>query len=77
MLWQRKEVQRIVGAVTLPPPTYFRVFTSNYVAIRDTNIGSGNHVINCTGDKRFGLDDEGHRVLERNATAYGRGESPG
>lgn len=77
MLWQREEVQRIVGAATLPHPAYFPVFTSNYVAIGDTNIGRGNHVINCTGDKRSGLVDEGHRVLERNATASGQGESPG
>ena len=76
MLWQRKEVQWIVGAVTLPPPAHFLLFTSNYMAIGDTNFGSGNHVINCTGDKCFGLVDEGHRVLERNATASGQGESP-
>jgi hypothetical protein len=73
MLWQRKEVQRIVGAVTRPPPAYFPVFTSYYVATGDRNVGSGNHEINCTGDKRFGLVDEGYRVLERNATTYGRG----
>lgn len=77
MLWQRKEVQRIVGAVTRPPPAHFPVFTYNYVAIGNTNVGSGNHVINCTGDKRLGLADEGHRVLERNATASGQGESSG
>jgi hypothetical protein len=77
MLWQRKEVQRIVGAVTLSPPAHFLVITSNYMASGDTNIGSGNHVINCTGYKRFGLVDEGHRVLERNATASGQRESPG
>lgn len=71
-----KEVQRIVGAVTLPSPAYCPVLTSSYVAVGDTNVGSGNHVVNCTGDKRFGLDD-GHRVLERNATASGQGESPG
>jgi len=76
MLWQRKEVQRIVGAVTRPPPAYFPVLISNYLATGDTNVASGNHVINCTGDKRFGLVDEGHRVLEGNATALGQGESP-
>jgi hypothetical protein len=76
MMWQRKEVKRIVGAVTHPPPAYFPLFTSNYLATGDTNFASGNHVINCTGDKSFGLVDEGHRVLERNATASGQGKSP-
>jgi hypothetical protein len=47
------------------------------MAIVDTNVGSGNHVINVTGDKRFGLVYEGYRVLERNATASGQGESSG
>jgi hypothetical protein len=47
------------------------------VATGDTNVASGNQVIDCTGDKRFGLVDKGNKVLERNATASGQRESPG
>jgi hypothetical protein len=56
---------------------YFPILTSKYLATVDTNVGGGNHVINFTGNKNFGLVDEGHRVLERNATTSGQGESSG